>query len=362
MVSLIKSRVPLSSGQPYVVVSSTSVADLESLRGAGDDYPTWVTRRYLQLPPTLPQRVGELAQEITAPYDNAYDKASALQDYLRRTITYSQDIEAPPPDRDGVDHLLFDTREGYCNYYASAMVVMARAVGVPSRLAVGYVGGEFDAETGQYTVQERNTHAWVEIYFPRYGWVEFEPTASEESIPRLVLSDDASPDAERPDVESDLERDLQRLEDVQDMGEGVILAPPSGRPSLALYVLIGMVVLAAVGITLWIIRSRRSEALSAVQKAYRLMCSYARFLGVGGEFYQTPNEYAVVLAERIPSGAAHVEHITALFVQEQFAPHAMGLSEEQAAQRAWRELRLIMARESLRRLPQRLRSCLRWRP
>jgi transglutaminase-like putative cysteine protease len=363
MVSLIKSRVPLSSGQPYVVVSSTSVADVESLKGVGDDYPTWVTRRYLQLPPTLPQRVGELAQEITAPHDNAYDKAAALQDYLRRTITYSQDIEAPPPDRDGVDYLLFDTREGYCNYYASAMVVMARAVGIPSRLAVGYVGGEFDSETAQYSVQERNTHAWVEVYFPRYGWVEFEPTASEEPIPRLVGSEEARPDGERPDAESDLERGLDRLEEVEDIDEALILAPPSEGPSLVSYLLIAtVVVLAAVGLTFWIVRLRRSEALSAVQRAYRLMCSYARFLGVRGEFYQTPNEYAVVLAERIPSGASHVEHITALFVQERFAPHATGLSEEQAAQEAWRELRMIMARELLRRAPRRLRSSLRWRP
>jgi hypothetical protein len=242
-------------------------------------------------------------------------------------------------------------------------VVMARAVGMPSRLAVGYVGGEFDSETGQYSVQERNTHAWVEVYFPRYGWVEFEPTASEEPMPRLVRSEEARPDGERRDVESDLERGLDRFEEVEDTDEGLFLGPPSERPSLLSYLLMAtVVVLAAVGLIFWIVRLRRSEALSAVQKAYRLMCHYARFLGVRGEFYQTPNEYAVVLAERIPSGASHVERITGLFVQERFAPHAPGLREEQAAQEAWQELRLIMAREVLRRVPRRLRSSLLWRP
>jgi transglutaminase-like putative cysteine protease len=362
MVSLIKSRVPLRRGQSYGVVSSTSVADVESLREAGDNYPAWITRRYLQLPPALPQRVAELAQEMAAPYDNAYDRATALQDYLRGAIVYNQDIEAPPPGRDGVDYLLFDSREGYCNYYASAMVVMARAAGIPSRLAVGYVGGDFDSEIGQYSVRERNTHAWVEVYFPRYGWVEFEPTASEEPIRRPVRSDEAGPERERPDVESDLERDLARLEEVEDIDQGLIFDPPSQGPSLIGYVLVGLVAaLGAVGVAYWSLRSRRSVGLSGVHKAYRQMCSYARFLGVGGRFYQTPYEYGVALATLMPSGARQVGQITDFYVEERFAASATGPAEEQEAQQAWRELRPIMTRELLRRLPRLVRRTVRWR-
>ncbi|NIN97916.1 MAG: transglutaminase, partial [Anaerolineae bacterium] len=89
------------------------------LRSAGTDYPTWVTARYLQLPSTLPNRVRALAEDITKDYDNPYDKVTALEGYLR-TIPYNELINAPPPGQDGVDYFLFDNRQGYCDYYASA--------------------------------------------------------------------------------------------------------------------------------------------------------------------------------------------------------------------------------------------------
>lgn len=362
-VSLITSRVQLSRDRPYSVISSVSAADVDNLRGAGEDYPTWVTRRYLQLPAALPQRIRELSQEIAAPYDNAYDKAIALQDYLRHTISYNQDIEEPPADRDRIDYLLFDSREGYCNYYASAMVVMARAVGIPSRLAVGYVGGDFDDELGRYAVQERNTHAWVEVYFPRYGWVEFEPTASEEPILRPVRRDDTGPGREGSPGDSQLERDLADLEELEDIEEVIIPPSSSRRPSLGLLFLTGVgVALAALALAFWIVRSRRLEGLSKVHRVYQLMCSYARVLGVRGEFYQTPYEYAAVLASRVPSGAPQVERITGLYVRERFAPHVPGVPEEEAAEEAWRELRPLVRREFLRRVPGLVRSYLRWRP
>lgn len=361
-VSLLKTRIPVNAGRPYRVFSWTSTADAASLREAGNAYPDWISGRYVQLPSTLPDRVRRLAEEIVASQENSYDKAVAIQDYLRRTIEYREDIEAPPEGRDPIDYLLFDSRQGYCNYYASTMVVMARAAGIPARLAVGYLGGEFEEGTGRYVVREHDTHAWVEVYFPRFGWVEFEPTASEEPIPRPGRSDQAGPEGERPEGESELERDLERLEDVEVIGEGVVVPPASLRSSLALYVLIGtVVVLAAVGFTPWIVRLRRLGGLSAVHKSYRLMCSYARLLGVGGEFYQTPNEYALVLARLIPSGTRQIEHITALYVQERFGPCATGAREEQGAQEAWRELRPVMRREWLRRVPRLVRGSLRWR-
>jgi hypothetical protein len=110
-VSMLYSRYHLKQGQSYTVISSIAGADEDSLRAAGDDYPVWILGRYLQLPLGLPPRVRDLAEEITRDHDNAYDKVTALESYLRE-IKYNELIEAPPQGQDGVDYFLFDAREG----------------------------------------------------------------------------------------------------------------------------------------------------------------------------------------------------------------------------------------------------------
>jgi transglutaminase-like putative cysteine protease len=124
--------------------------------------------------------VRELAADTVARLDNPYDKADAIEKFLRN-YQYNQNIAAPPAGRDGVDYFLFDLKEGYCDYYASTMVVMLRAVGVPARFVVGYTPGQIKAQNEldegleQYRVLERNAHAWPEVYFPSYGWIQLSP-------------------------------------------------------------------------------------------------------------------------------------------------------------------------------------------
>ena len=107
------------------------------------------------------------------------DRALALETYLRTTYPYTLDLPTPPYNRDLVDYFLFDLQRGYCDYYASAMVVLARASGLPARLVTGYAGGTWEAQAAQFTVTEANAHSWAEVYFPGYGWIPFEPTASQ---------------------------------------------------------------------------------------------------------------------------------------------------------------------------------------
>ncbi len=192
-VSLLRSRVPFGSDDTYSVVSAISLAPLDKLRGDGSDYPEWIRERFLQLPATTPQRVRDLAQEFAGDEQNAFDIASAVEARLRE-YTYNQDIAAPPSGADAVDYFLFDAQQGYCDYYASAMVVMLRSLGIPARFMVGYTPGEYIApspgdpanpvQIGKFRVLERNAHAWVEAYFPTYGWIQFEPTASEPVLTR----------------------------------------------------------------------------------------------------------------------------------------------------------------------------------
>ena len=193
-VSLLRSRVNLNREGDYWVASHVSDASPERLRADKAVYPRWVAERYLQLPDTVPFAVRDLAAKITTAYDNPYDKAEAIELVLR-TYPYNQGIAAPPPGADAVDYFLNDVKEGYCDYYASAMVVMLRSVGIPARFAVGYTPGkevpqqaQDESELIQYRVQENNAHAWPEVFFPSYGWVQFEPTASE---PLLVRPADA---------------------------------------------------------------------------------------------------------------------------------------------------------------------------
>jgi transglutaminase-like putative cysteine protease len=167
----------------YRAESHLPFISVSQLRTAGTDYPVSIRDRYLQLPDTLPQRVSNLALDLTATLLTPYDQEMAIQSYLH-TFPYTLDVPAPPSSRDAVDFFLFDLKKGYCDYYASAMVVLSRAAGVPARLVTGYTRGFFDTGRGQFTVTAANAHSWVEIYFPSYGWVEFEPTGGQSATVR----------------------------------------------------------------------------------------------------------------------------------------------------------------------------------
>ncbi len=361
-ISLVKTRVPVSVDRPYVVFSSTSVADVASLKEAGDAYPEWISERYVQLPATLPRRVRDLAEWITSSHDNAYDKSVAIRDFLRSTITYREDVEAPSGERDAVDYLLFDSQAGYCNYYASAMVVMARSVGVPARLAVGYVGGELDTHRGWYAVRQRNTHAWVEVYFPVYGWVEFEPTASEATIVRPEGGPDEAPEARGGETDSQLERDLERLRGEEEtvVGELPLAGFSSRRSPSPWLAVLGAAACGGLGVgAYWYRRRGRTGPTSEIGRVYGRMCRYARLMGVTGRAHYTPYEYASLVAQRLPASAPQVGQIADLFVRDQFAQGAVGPADEQNAKRAWGMLRPSMFRALLRRLPELLRSSVR---
>jgi hypothetical protein len=145
--------------------------------------PAEISERYLALPESVPERVLELARDVAGDAPTVYDRAVAIEHYLR-AYPYTLELPDPPTGRDLVDYFLFERQEGYCDYYASAMVVMARSVGVPARLASGYAQGSYDHESDRWVVREKDAHSWVEVCFPGIGWVEFEPTAGQPALDR----------------------------------------------------------------------------------------------------------------------------------------------------------------------------------
>lgn len=184
--------VQLARGASYTVISNLPPATQESLRAADPrrrPVPTEVAQRYGQLLPTT-DRVRELARRTTADSPTTYDAIEDLIVVIAARTRYTLNIPPPAKGVDATDDFLFLTRRGFCEQIATSLVVMARSLGIPARLAVGYTPGERNPFTGLYEVKASDAHAWAEVYFPGVGWQAFDPTAD---VP--LAGDQATPSA-----------------------------------------------------------------------------------------------------------------------------------------------------------------------
>ncbi len=162
----------IQGGDPGLGTLVNAAAGLPDTDYAG------LTEKYLALPGHLEQRVFELAISITENYETPYDKAMAINTYLSRYYHYTLDASAPPPDNDFITYFLLRSKEGYCTYFASAMTVLCRMIGIPARYVEGYLA-QPDA-TGTAKVTGLNAHAWTEVYFSGFGWLPFDPTPPQQ--------------------------------------------------------------------------------------------------------------------------------------------------------------------------------------
>lgn len=163
--------------ESYEAVSQMPTPSERTLRSVSGVYPPDVVQLYRQLP-SLDPRVEDLARQITANAKTDYDKAVAIERYLRENFAYTLQL----PDRtpaDPIANFLFVRKRGHCEYFASSMAVMLRTLDIPSRLVNGFRNGEYNDLTGSYIVRARNAHTWVEAYIPAVGWTAFDPTPAE---------------------------------------------------------------------------------------------------------------------------------------------------------------------------------------
>jgi len=349
-VSSIYARFALDRGEGYVAVSSVSTADVESLRQAGRSYPAWVTDRYLQLPPGLPARVRHLARQVTAGEATPYDQAVAIQYYLRQ-FKYNPAVQAPPAGQDAVDYFLFDSQQGYCTYYASAMVLMCRVLGIPARLAQGYAAGEYIPEQKAFLVRERDAHAWPEVYFPGYGWIEFEPTPSQSLFVRPAGTEAFLPGTGPLDIPG------------AEPGPGAMLTPtaPGAGPAnpeaarqgrrrqWGLGLAVGGILLAGAGAFGWGLR-RRWLATPPAQRLYLRLTWLAAPLGIELPSEQTPLELGRTLGNALgPQGQETAAEITRLYTRERFGARTVASEELSAAAAAWRRLVPLALLQGIRR-------------
>ena len=342
----------LGRDRRYTVVSLVSVASVRDLRQAGSEYPAWVAERYTQLPATLPKRVVELARSVAGDEPTPYDQAVAIESYLRQ-IRYNQAIEAPPANKDPVDWFLFEHRQGYCTYFASAMVVMLRAVGVPARLAQGYAPGDWVEDRGVFVVREADAHAWPEVYFPEYGWVEFEPTPSRPVFSRPT-GEEALGGAPRrlgpvPTPSGERRRRNEGLEPLDEFPEGrpVRRVPLAQRLPWRDILAAGLA--ASIVLAIAIHYGQRWWALTPVQRLYVRLGWLAGLLGVPVDPCQTPYEFARTLDGAAHTGQPQAERIVALYVRERFAGLRAAPSELEEAERTWRWLLLVALQRWLQR-------------
>lgn len=183
----------------YTIVSMVPAVNEEMLRGlhtwtvdgatGNGDAPVLPAPLtvHLELPDTVSERTRALAQQLTEEHANSYDKAFAIEQYLRQYV-YDLEVPEPPNDvTDVADYFLFELQRGYCDYYATAFIVLARLAGLPTRFATGFSAGQWNPAEGVFLISENNAHSWPEVYFPEVGWIPFEPTAARAQMQRVAL-------------------------------------------------------------------------------------------------------------------------------------------------------------------------------
>ncbi|MFQ5933253.1 MAG: transglutaminase family protein, partial [Dehalococcoidia bacterium] len=336
----------------YKAISYISAATEEMLREAGTDYPSWVTDRYLQLPDGLPDRVRRLSLGLTPGhiYTNPYDKATQIENWLRKQMFYSTDIDPLPEGEDGVDYFLFTSKRGYSSYFGSAMTVMLRAIGIPARLVVGYSTGDWDDQEQVYLVRSANAHAWPEAYFPGYGWIPFEPVPIQPLLARGGVIDEGfriePPRAQPGGGSVDPTRGQRPLD-----GEGVprdssLPEGSGGIMLLPLFILAAVLLLAAL---LWYWYNRGLSRLDNAARLYGKMSRLAALGGFGPRTNYTPMEYGEALATEMDVIEGHVEHISEAYAQNKYSPQASPEEEEETVRGSWQSLRRTLLLWALKR-------------
>jgi transglutaminase-like putative cysteine protease len=342
--------VAASGATAYEAEAYVPLVTVEELRAASTDYPDVIRQRYLKLPESVPERVRQLAREITKDKTTAYDKAKAIEAHLR-TYPYDLEVPAPPENQDVAEYFLFDLKKGYCDYYATAMVVLARASGLPARFVSGYASGSYDAANAAYIVRELHAHSWAEVYFPEIGWIEFEPTAAQPEIelpPRKEEITSTPPD----DAATRL---LNRF-----------------RLEMLLYWLspFAIAILSLLLYFLWIERwlYMRLAPATAIEKMYRQLYRLGRPLAGERTKAETAYEFMGRLIDKLDAirersrfakslfrAQQDVKYLTDMYQDTLFAPHTMNKEGARQALNTWKHLRLrlllariyVVARRSL---------------
>jgi transglutaminase-like putative cysteine protease len=317
-------------------------------------YAPWA-ETYLQLPTDLPASIRNKALEVTSAAPTPYDKAAAIEQFLRANYAINLDIEAAPPKSDSVEYFLFDVQEGYFDYHASAMVVMLRSLGIPARMAIGYVIRPIDRvpQTNVYIVREANAFAWPEVYFPGLGWIEFNPTPNEPPVVRSGIDGGFSPGFDPTD---------QFLDDAFFLPAGAETAPGAsaeldnlvieedngivGRIILTVIAAVLAVSLLGVGIFQYSWQHGLSGLAYPVQvweKTLRL----ARWTKIRPLPQETPREVIARLRQQLPE-VDDIEYLGESYIRSRYGRKELTEAERERLDQVWKQSRNTLLSRLLR--------------
>ena len=366
LLGALRSPVTLDEGKGYMITAAISNATEAMLVGAGTDYPPEIVATYTSTEGITP-RTALLAQEVVtaANATDPYHQAKALADYLRSDprFTYATVAALPSdPDQDLVDFFLFDEngQTGYCEYFATSMAAMARTLGLPSRVAVGYAPGE-RVDTGIYQVKAKNAHLWAEIYFPGYGWQIFEATKTKAPVVRLSGSG-VVPPINLPVGGVDPGQQFEEGDDPGAISGLPSFEPVAGgfkqgeqRPSEATregnaWVILALLLLLAAFTVYRLLRSRyRFRFLPPGDRQWQRLAFAADRAGVAQRPWETPYEYAGWLEEQIPTRSLEIHQIADGKVWQSYSGHSISAEAIARLERAWGRLQLPLLWLALRR-------------
>jgi transglutaminase-like putative cysteine protease len=324
----IRAPILLDPGLVYSVISQVPVVSVGELRSSSGTVSGF--ERYLQLPADLPSRDRALAERITAGLTTTYDRAAAVQTWLQTHTEYDLDAPPEPEGVDAVDHFLFETRRGFCEHIASAMVLLLRESGVPARFVVGFGAGERNPLTGYFDVREADAHAWVEVFYPGIGWMPYDPTFGVPNADPSVASRFIAPEVFRA-----VGRWLSNVLPEPVRRAAVATARAIGRNPLPLVVAAIVVLLVVLRRTA---RRRRRGRPPIPVGAAAAFATLAEALAATGRLrpaHRTPSEFLLEVAADPglpPALVAEARTVVRAFERERFS--AAGVSAVEVAEAA----------------------------
>lgn len=293
---------PYGAKNRYIVISSVSTATRAELENAGTDYPEFIADRYCDVPPSCWQ-VQRITDKVTSGLTNPYEKVIAIKDFLEKEYVYDAAAPAAPPQEDVVTYFLLKSRRGYCDVFASAMAIMCRQAGVPARVVSGFATGVYNEEDGLFHVQQKDRHAWTEVYFPNYGWIAFD-LAPAEGSPALLAR---------------ISKLLARAYRAVTAG-GFAMAAMLVLAVLALYLVKVRIIDRRRNEPQWVADLKVSRS-RAVQN-YKRMCRMLAGIGYPRLPTLTPLEYAAELSAVLPTELSRmlptIEAITSDFIEVRY--------------------------------------------
>ncbi|MDB5056190.1 MAG: transglutaminase protein [Bacilli bacterium] len=359
----LRTNLTKSSGKPfpktYTIISKVPIIDPVGLRTSTlDPTKTAALQEYLNLPKELPARVKALTESLTVNQTNQYDKVKAIEAYLQKLpYTNRPDLKSTT-SKDFVDKFLFELKTGYCDYFSTAMAVMARTIDIPTRWVKGYTSGTSSQEQARergsvpdgvitnidgpdlYSVRNSNAHSWVEVYFEGWGWIPFEPTSG-FILPKAIVNDGTTP-----------------LVDDHTVATNTNAGNNKSNPMLLITALIGAVIVIAG--TLWLLRAklqklrqririvrrlqrRKAENLNdQVVNEYSRLLRYLKRKGFSSDDYETAREMFQRWSEKKKWLIKEFDALLALFEKAKYSGKAVTTDELKQAHVIFKRLRQEM--------------------